>query len=541
MTGYRVERCQGAGCTDFTEIATSTTGPRTATPAAPRRPATRYRVRAERRRPQPRPLLGDRDRHHPRRPRHHAAHRAHGPRRDRGQPDPGQPDLDRRHRQRRRRPATGSSAARAPAAPTSPRSRTTTGHVQRHRPHARRPATATASAPPTPPATSAPTRPSPPPPRPRPPTPRRPPRRPGLAATAVSPHARSTSTWTARHRQRRRRPATGRALPGRRLHQLRPRSRTPRRHRRYSDTGRAPSTSYSYRVRADDAAGNLGPYSAIATATTPAAPDTTPPTAPPGLAATAVSPTQINLTWTAATDNVGVTSYRVERCQGAGCTNFTEIATADQHHVQRHRPQPRPATATGSAPATPPATSAPTRPPPPPPPRPPPTPPRPPRRPGWPRPRSARSQINLDLEGRHRQRRRDRLPGRALPGRRLHQLHRDRHPHRHHLQRHRPLAPHQLQLPRPRRRRRPQPRPLLRHRHHHHPRRPAPASSPRTAFDEGAGATVADASGTGNNGHGRKHELDNERQVRQGALGFNGDKRPRHHPRRTVPAPHQRR
>jgi RHS repeat-associated protein len=44
------------------------------------------------------------------------------------------------------------------------------------------------------------------------------------------------------------------------------------------------------------------------------------------LAATVASTTQINLTWTASTDNVGVTGYRVERCQGMGCTNFVEIA-----------------------------------------------------------------------------------------------------------------------------------------------------------------------------------------------------------------------
>ena len=35
---------------------------------------------------------------------------------------------------------------------------------------------------------------------------------------------------------------------------------------------------------------------------------------------------QINLAWGAATDNVGVTGYRIERCQGAGCTNFAQIA-----------------------------------------------------------------------------------------------------------------------------------------------------------------------------------------------------------------------
>lgn len=56
-------------------------------------------------------------------------------------------------------------------------------------------------------------------------------------------------------------------------------------------------------------------------------PDTTPPTAPTSLAATAASSTQINLSWTASTDNIAVTGYRVERCQGAGCSNFAQIAT----------------------------------------------------------------------------------------------------------------------------------------------------------------------------------------------------------------------
>ncbi len=36
---------------------------------------------------------------------------------------------------------------------------------------------------------------------------------------------------------------------------------------------------------------------------------------------------QINLSWTAATDNVGVTGYRVERCQGAGCSTFAQVGT----------------------------------------------------------------------------------------------------------------------------------------------------------------------------------------------------------------------
>src|SRR5207249_335048 len=56
-------------------------------------------------------------------------------------------------------------------------------------------------------------------------------------------------------------------------------------------------------------------------------PDTVAPTTPTNLAATAPTATQINLTWTASTDNVGVTGYEVERCQGAGCSNFALIAS----------------------------------------------------------------------------------------------------------------------------------------------------------------------------------------------------------------------
>ena len=59
----------------------------------------------------------------------------------------------------------------------------------------------------------------------------------------------------------------------------------------------------------------------------PPPPDTAPPTDPTNLGATAVGTSQINLTWTGSTDNVGVSGYRVERCQGAGCTGFAEVAT----------------------------------------------------------------------------------------------------------------------------------------------------------------------------------------------------------------------
>src|SRR3989454_927206 len=55
--------------------------------------------------------------------------------------------------------------------------------------------------------------------------------------------------------------------------------------------------------------------------------DTTAPTVPANLQASTVSATQIHLSWSASTDNVGVTGYRVYRCQGSSCTNFVRIAT----------------------------------------------------------------------------------------------------------------------------------------------------------------------------------------------------------------------
>ena len=42
---------------------------------------------------------------------------------------------------------------------------------------------------------------------------------------------------------------------------------------------------------------------------------------------TAASASQINLSWTASTDNVAVTGYRILRCQGPGCTDFVHVTT----------------------------------------------------------------------------------------------------------------------------------------------------------------------------------------------------------------------
>ncbi|HEX9980541.1 MAG TPA: GEVED domain-containing protein [Flavobacterium sp.] len=80
----------------------------------------------------------------------------------------------------------------------------------------------------------------------------------------------------------------------------------------YTVTGLTASTAYSFFVRAKDAAGNASVASNTVNVTTlaPAA-DTTAPSAPLNLAASGTTSTATNLSWTASTDNVGVTGYDV--------------------------------------------------------------------------------------------------------------------------------------------------------------------------------------------------------------------------------------
>ncbi|PUA35450.1 chitinase [Paenibacillus elgii] len=80
----------------------------------------------------------------------------------------------------------------------------------------------------------------------------------------------------------------------------------------YTASGLKPSTSYTFTVKAKDAAGNVSAASNAVTVTTDGGTgDTTPPTAPTGVSASNVTSTSVTLTWTASTDNVGVTGYDV--------------------------------------------------------------------------------------------------------------------------------------------------------------------------------------------------------------------------------------
>ena len=357
----------------------------------------------------------------PTRPGHDPAVGAVRARRDRDRVQPDQPELDRVDRQRRREPATASSAVRARAAPTSPRWQPTgdffndTGLApstiyryrvraadagrqpepllhDRHRDHPRRDRYD--------PAVGA-----------------------HRAHRDRGRHGPDRPDLDRRDRQRRRHRLPRRALPGRQLHQLRPGRARPTT-TSYSDTGLSSTTTYRYHVRAVDASNNLSAYSSITTATTHAAADTTPPSAPTGLTAHRASTTRIDLTWTASTDNVGVTGYRVERCQGNNCTNFAQVGTPTTTNLSDtglpantiYRFRVRAADAAGNLSAYSAIVTAE---------RSPPTPPA----DGSYRAHRHRGEYDPDrpeLDGLHRQRRRHRLPRRALPGRGMHQLRRDR-------------------------------------------------------------------------------------------------------------------
>ncbi|NWL89243.1 MULTISPECIES: fibronectin type III domain-containing protein [unclassified Paenibacillus] len=81
----------------------------------------------------------------------------------------------------------------------------------------------------------------------------------------------------------------------------------------FTHTGLTPDTTYSYTVQAKDAAGNVSPSSNTINVKTNAVsgPDTQAPSTPVNVTVTGVTSSSVSLSWTASTDNVGVTGYDV--------------------------------------------------------------------------------------------------------------------------------------------------------------------------------------------------------------------------------------
>ncbi|NNF31566.1 MAG: DUF1028 domain-containing protein, partial [Flavobacteriaceae bacterium] len=95
----------------------------------------------------------------------------------------------------------------------------------------------------------------------------------------------------------------------------------------FNVTGLTPATSYTFTVIAKDAAGNESAPSNAANVTTLDPPDTEAPTSPTNLSASNITMFSLDLSWTASTDNVGVTGYDVyEGASVIGSTATTSFS-----------------------------------------------------------------------------------------------------------------------------------------------------------------------------------------------------------------------
>jgi fibronectin type 3 domain-containing protein len=92
----------------------------------------------------------------------------------------------------------------------------------------------------------------------------------------------------------------------------------------FADSGLTPGTTVNYAVTATDAAGNIGPASTMAVTL----PDTLAPSVPASVTASVTRDGRVHVAWAAATDNVGVVSYRVLR-DGTGIAQPTGTSYTD--------------------------------------------------------------------------------------------------------------------------------------------------------------------------------------------------------------------
>ena len=127
----------------------------------------------------------------------------------------------------------------------------------------------------------------------------------------------------------------------------------------FNNSGLTASTTFRYQVRATDAAGNVSAVSNTVTATTQGGGgDTQPPTAPTNLAAPSTTSSSVSLTWSASTDNVGVTGLPDPARAGRERRNVRTGGHFDDALLHRTPGSPRaPRSATRCAPLTRPAMS----------------------------------------------------------------------------------------------------------------------------------------------------------------------------------------
>src|SRR5881396_2532113 len=98
----------------------------------------------------------------------------------------------------------------------------------------------------------------------------------------------------------------------------------------FTHSGLVPGTTHNYRVSAFDAVPNHSPWTDPPVSVTTPVPDSTAPSVPTGLTGNAVSQARIRLSWTASTDNVGVTGYVVYNAD-TGSTIATTTTTSFTH------------------------------------------------------------------------------------------------------------------------------------------------------------------------------------------------------------------
>ncbi len=97
----------------------------------------------------------------------------------------------------------------------------------------------------------------------------------------------------------------------------------------YPITNLFPGTTYSIVVKAKDAAGNLSLASNAASVTIA---DTTAPSTPVGLSSSNITTTTATISWTASTDNVGVTGYNIYK-NGASTPSNSSLITSTNYNA----------------------------------------------------------------------------------------------------------------------------------------------------------------------------------------------------------------